>query len=108
MATLETVSLAHLTSVDTFAPFAQDDLWVVDGIFTVSTAALTVAGASPGGVPAGTPFALNAQFGVKLVNLRLVQVKPTAGGVHGTLTFFGSVVDRAGLNELLRSRLGAT
>lgn len=108
MALIETVSLSLTTAADPFAPFASDDLWVVDGIFTVTTAALTVAGASPGGVPAGTSFAVGSQWGVKLVNLRLLQVKPTAAGVNGTLTFFGSVVDRAGLNELLRSKLGAT
>lgn len=108
MAVLETVSLAKTTTVNDFTPFADDDLWVVDGIFTVTTNALTVAGAAPGGGQAGTSFSTGTQFGVRLVNLRQVLVKPTVGGAHGTLTFFGTVTDRAGLNELLRSRLGAT
>lgn len=111
MAVLETVALAKTTTQDGFVAFADDDLWVVDGIFTVSTAALTVGatqGAGAGAAAAGTPFANNAQWGVKLINLRQMLVRPTTAGVHGTLTFFGTVVDRAGLNELLRSKLGAT
>lgn len=106
MAVLETVDLAKTTTADAYTPYTDSDLWVVDGIFTVQTAGLTVGAIRGSG--SGTPFAAGVQFGVKLVNLREVLVKPTAAGVHGTLSFFGTVVDKAGLAELLRSRLGAT
>lgn len=106
MAVLETVSLAKTTTEDGFTPFAQDDLWVVDGIFTVTTNTIAVGAVAGSG--ASTAFDAGVQFGVKLVNLRQVLVKPNAAGVHGTLTFWGTVVDRQGIAQLLQSKLGAT
>jgi hypothetical protein len=97
--------VALTTTKDTSEPFLTDDAWVVDAIFTVTTNDLDV-GAISG--QAFTSFASGTQFGVKLVNLREVLIKPTVGGAHGTLTVFGTIVDRATLTRLLSSPLGAT
>lgn len=106
MPTFETVDLAKTTTQDGFEPFSTDDLWVVDGIFTVKDNGLTVGAIK--GAGGGTPFVSGAQWGVKLVNLRELLVKPATGGSNGTLAFLGTVVDRRGLDGLLKSRLGAT
>ena len=87
-----TLSLSLTTTADAAVAFSSSPLWVIDGNFQVATASLDV-GAVPERSAALTTYASGTDFGVRFIALHKLLVKPTAAGVHGTLTFFGAVVE---------------
>lgn len=86
------VSLTLTTTQDAAVAFSNAKLWLLGGLARVSTNSLDV-GAVPNLASAFTSYAASSDVAMQYVPLHQLLVKPTAAGVHGTLTLYGVVVD---------------
>lgn len=86
------VSLAVTLTQDAATRFVNAQVWVIGGIFKVTTQSVDL-GAVPETSGAFNSYAAGTDVSVGLVPLHQLLIKPTAAGVYGTVTFLGTVVD---------------
>lgn len=86
------ITLTLTTSQNGAVAFSQAPLYALGGVLRVSTNTLDV-GAVPNPDSAFTDYVAGTDLAVGPTPLHQLLVKPTVAAAHGTLTFFGAVVD---------------